>query len=42
MNKKDQLVNYLASQGIFEAADVDKEIQKMADQCPTATATMPT
>lgn len=38
MNKKDQLVNYLASQGIFEAADVDKEIQKMAEQCPTATA----
>lgn len=37
--KKTELINFLASKGIFEQADVEAEIQKMADQCPSATAT---
>lgn len=39
MDKKSALINYIASQGIFEQDAVEKEIAKMADQCPTATAT---
>lgn len=39
MNKKTELINYCASKGIFEAAEIEKEIKKMADQCPAATAT---
>lgn len=36
--KHDQLVNFLAAKGIFEADAVEKEIAKMAEQCPAAVA----
>lgn len=38
MDKKAELVKYLATQGIINPADADAEIAKMAAQIPTATA----
>lgn len=38
MDKKTELIRFLASKGIISPADQDAEIAKMAQQCPTATA----
>lgn len=39
MSKKEQLDQYLLQKGILDAATMDAEIKKMAEQCPAATAT---